>query len=125
MRGTTRIKKFKPVKVPRTFQPRFWAEVDGRKGVKLELLRRYRQLKKDCNVDNYAKELLCQRAAFISIQLETMERDLTEGRDASEGRYGQLSNVLSGLLTKLGLAPADGKTSDDDLHLYLKRRRND
>src|SRR5688572_3497154 len=61
------------VTIPGRFEPRFWDESDGRCALVKEVRRRYEQLKEDTGTDTYQKDLLCQRAIFIAIQLETME----------------------------------------------------
>jgi hypothetical protein len=110
------------VRLPKTFVPRFWHEVDGRIGTKKEILKRYRELVEDTGSDTYPQKLLCQRAAFMSIQLETMERDAAdEDKKFEQGIYGQLVNTLSGLLARI-VSLSKKKKKAVDLNRYLKER---
>lgn len=119
MAGSTRVQKRKSIRLPRKFTPKFWAEVDGRFGAKREILKRYRQLKEDSGADSYQKQLLCQRAAFVSIQLETMEREAADGEPFDAGVYTQSVNALTGILMKLGLLKKSAV--GQDLKSYLQR----
>ena len=60
-------------------------------------------LKQDIQADSYQKDLLCQRAIFISVQLETMELLAAEKGNFNAGVYTQMVNALLGLLKSLGL----------------------
>ena len=93
----------KLVTLPERFVPQFWDEADGRCAVIKEIRRRYEFLKEDSQADSYQKDLLCQRAIFISVQLETMERMATETGKFRAGVYTQMVNALTGLLKSLGL----------------------
>ncbi|MGZ0655636.1 hypothetical protein ACWPKS_08510 [Coraliomargarita sp. W4R72] len=85
------------------FQPEFWAEADGRCAIVKEIKRRFELLKADCGADSHQKDMLCQRATFIAIQLETMERKAVEEETFDANRYTVLSNTFLGLLKSLGL----------------------
>jgi hypothetical protein len=89
--------------VPARFEPRFWEGADGRCANVKEINRRYERLRQDAGADSCQKELLCQRAVFISLQLETAERVATEGGKFDAGVYTQMTNSLMGLLRALGL----------------------
>ena len=120
MPSSTRVQHRKSIAIGRRFTPKFWSEVDGRFGAKKEIMRRYRQLIEDCGADSFQKKMICQRAVFLSIQLETMEREAADGERFDPGIYQQGVNALSGLLTKLGLGKK--QKSPDDLKTYLKKR---
>ena len=105
--------------IPVRFEPMFWSEADGRCAVVKEIRRRYGDLKEDAGVDSVQKELLCQRAVFLSVQLETIERKAVEAGSIEVGTYTQMVNALTGLLKCLGL---DRKFKQVvDLNSYLNR----
>jgi len=90
--------------LPSRFEPQFWAEADGRLAVTQEIKRRIKRLKEDSGADSYQKNLLCEKAVFLAIVLETMERNAAEGTEELDfGRYTQGLNALVGLLRTLGL----------------------
>lgn len=101
--ATRKEQRAKRIAIPTTFQPRFWEEVDGRYAIAKEIRRRYETLRNDVGSDSYQKELLCQRAVFVGVQLETMECEATESGKFDPGVYTQMTNTLLGLLKALGL----------------------
>ena len=105
--------------LPGEFEPRFWDDVDGRLGIKKQVRQRFEQLKRDSGAKSIQKQQLCQRAAFISIQLETIECIAAEGGEFDHGGYIQAVNALSGLLSKLGLE-RQAKEKARDLESYLR-----
>lgn len=108
----------KPAKVPKSFTPRFWEGLDGRVGVAKEIRRRYELLRDDTGADRSAqRDMLCQRAVFIGIVLETMEVEAMDTGNFDAGGYVQATNGLLGILKALGL---DKKVqSVTDLKSYL------
>jgi hypothetical protein len=92
-----------PATVPERFVPRFWEDADGRQLAVREIKRRYEQLRTDVGAESYQKDLLCQRATFVAIQLETMEAAAVQGEAFNPGVYTQMVNALLGLLKALGL----------------------
>jgi hypothetical protein len=92
-----------PARVPKRFLPRFWENADQRQVAIREIKRRYALLRKDAGADSFQRDLLAQRAIFISVQLETMEVEASEGGDFNSGHYTQMVNALTGLLKALGL----------------------
>ena len=118
MARQARAKRTKDVAIPKTFTPRFWTDIDGRYGIAKEIRHRYETLREDTGSDSYQRELLCQRAVFMSVQLETMECEAAEGGRYDVGVYTQMTNALLGLLRTLGL---DRKMKDTgDLQSYLE-----
>jgi hypothetical protein len=92
------------ITLPKRFEPRFWKDADHRHHKVRLIKRRCAALAQDTGADSAQKELLCQRAAFISVVLETMEVLLAEGREGFDlGAYTQATNTLTGLLKTLGL----------------------
>lgn len=89
--------------MPARFEPQFWQDADGRCAIVKEIKRRVEMLIRDAEVDSYQKKLLCQRAVFVTIQLETMERTAVEQGKLDPGVYTQMVNSLVGLLKSLGL----------------------
>jgi hypothetical protein len=107
--------------VPARFTPRFWEGADGRCAVVKEIQRRHERLRRDSGADSYQKELLCQRAVFISLQLETAEREATETTGKFDaGVYTQMTNSLMGLLRALGL---ERKVQAIGLRAYIGKER--
>lgn len=103
-----------------SFVPQFWDEADGRSAVVKEIKRRVDELREHAGADSAQKRMLCERAVFIGLQLETMERTATEQGKLDLGVYTQASNALLGLLKALGL---DRKVkSVHDLKSYLKEK---
>jgi hypothetical protein len=99
----TREQRTKEISIPARFTPRFFDVLDGRCGVVKEIHKRYKRLKADTNANNYQKDLLCQRAVFIAIQLETMECVAAQTGEQDPGVYTQMVNTLMGLLKTLGI----------------------
>jgi len=87
-----------------TFVPRFWEQADSRLAIVRAIKERYEALKEDAGADSIQKQLLCQRAVFLSVWLETVERKALEDSVFAAGEYTQSVNALSGLLSKLGLS---------------------
>jgi hypothetical protein len=86
-----------------SFTPLFWVDCDGRCGTVKQIKKRLAALRQDANANSVQKEMLCQRAVFIALQLETMERQAAEGGVFDSGRYAQSCNALLGMLRALGL----------------------
>lgn len=92
-----------PAEIPARFEPKFWDLADSRQRAVKLIRQRYDLLSADIGVDSVQKRLLCERAVFISVQLETMEVEASEGKEFKSGLYANLSNTLMGLLKTLGL----------------------
>lgn len=116
----TREQRTKEVSLPEKFVPQFWDAVDGRFGVVKEIRRRYEVLKQDAAAESYQKDLLCQRAIFLGVQLETLEAVAVAEGKFDAGIYTQMVNALSGLLSKLGLERQIPKAKN--LKAYMKER---
>ena len=111
----------KAAKLPAQFTPRFWEGMDGRVGVAKEIRRRYETLRADTGASRSAqRDLLCQRAVFLAMILETQEVEAVESGKFDSGSYTQTVNALSGLLSKLGLDRAAVKATN--LQDYLAER---
>jgi len=78
-------------------------QLDGRLASVKIIKRRLEALRRDANVDSVQKEMLCQRAVFLCLQLEALERKAAEGEPIHEARYVQGCNSLLGVLRALGL----------------------
>ena len=110
------------VTIPARFEPRFWEDGDSRRSIVKLMRRRYKALHADAGGERSAqRDILIQRASFISIILETWEVRLAEGENIELGAYTQMVNALTGLLTKLGLEKHVRDVTD--LKDYLKRRQ--
>lgn len=91
------------------FTPQFWDEVDGRLEVMKRIKKRLKALRTDAGVDSYQKDIICQRAVFQILRLETMEAAALKGEPFDQGTYTQAVNSLVGRLRTLGFAKAKGK----------------
>jgi hypothetical protein len=91
--------------LPITFRPKFWEGADRRAAVVREVERRVELFKGDCGGgDSVQRRTLCERAAFITILLETAEvLAIDEKKPFDSGAYTQQTNTLLGLLKALGL----------------------
>jgi len=107
--------------IPNRFEPPFWESADGRCAVIKELRRRYAELIADTGADSFQKRLLCQRAIFLAVQIETMEITAAEDGTFEAGVYTQAVNALSGLLSKLGLDKR--QTTGPTLDAYVEGKR--
>ena len=108
--------------IPGRFEPRFWESADGRCAVIKELRRRYAERIADTGADSFQKRLLCQRAIFLAVQIETMEITAAETGAFEAGVYTQAVNALSGLLSKLGLDKKQPTGTTLDAYVEGKRR---
>lgn len=113
----------KTAKVPTTFTPKFIEDVDGRFGVAKDLRRRYEALKADTGSESTQRDLLCRRAVFLSVLLETQECEALETGKIDTGGYTQMVNALQGLLLKLGLDKKAVQALDLNTYLAEKRAR--
>jgi hypothetical protein len=107
------------IELPNRFTPQFWQDADGRCSIIKEIKRRYELLVTDAGADSFQKNLLAQRAVFVSVQLETMERLAVEKGKLDAGVYTQMTNSLMGLLKSLGL---ERKVQAVGLRAYMKDR---
>jgi hypothetical protein len=115
-----RLNRRTQVTLSRTFVPSFAEQLDNRVAVVKEIRRRIKRLKAECGADSYMKELLCERAIFVALQLETMEvKALAKEDKFDSALYCQALNTLSGLLNKLGL---EKQTRTIDLKAYTSKR---
>jgi len=96
----------KRAKLSSNFTVRFWEDSDGRLASIKAIKRRVEALRKDVGATSVQKDLLVQRAAFVALQLESMEIAAAEGKELDRGVYGQMVNTLLGLLRALGLESA-------------------
>jgi len=106
--------------LPTRFKPHFLDEADGRITAVKELRRRIELLKVDTATDSYQKEILCERVAFLTAQLETQERKAIEEEEFNAGTYCQAVNTLVGLLRSLGLERQAKKI--DSLASYVESK---
>lgn len=117
---TRRAKERKSVSIPGTFVPQFWEDLDGRHHIAKEIRRRVKLLKDHAGADSYQRDLLCQRAAFLSVVLETMEITAARDGELDLGVWTQGVNALNGLLKSLGLDRKVRKAGN--LKSYLEDR---
>lgn len=109
------------VAIPKDFTPRFWDGLDGRYAIAKEITRRYEVLREDAGAESEQRDMLCQRAVFIGVCLETMECEAVASGKFDAGVYTQMSNALLGLLKALGLERR--VRSGQTLQTYLEGAR--
>ena len=106
-----------------TFKPRFWADLDGRTGIAQTIRERYETLKADAGAESVQRDILCQRAVFMCVCLETMECEALGTGKFDAGVHTQMTNALLGLLKALGLDRYVKKAGGlDD---YIRERQAD
>lgn len=93
----------KEMSISENFTPKFWEALDGRYAIAKEITRRYETLREDTGAESEQRDMLCQRAVFIGVCLETMECEAVASGKFDAGVYTQMSNALLGLLKALGL----------------------
>lgn len=122
-RATTREgrRAKKPATLPATFQPRFIEDADGRQAVIKEIRERLNALVADTAAESVQQLMLCRRATFLAVQLETMETNALEGKAFDSGKYTVLANSLLGILKSLGLDKKFKQTKD--LKSYLEDKQ--
>jgi len=104
--GMLSRKATKPEQLAQTWRPGWLGAVDKRSGMYLALRDRLEALYADLGGrDNLStmQEMLCERVVFIELRCRDLESSAIRGDPVQFGVYGHLSNVLSGLLLKLGL----------------------
>jgi hypothetical protein len=89
--------------LPVRFQPRFWEDADKRVALVRAIQDRVATLKADTGADSRQKEILVQRAVFLTSVLETAEINAITGQPFDLGSYTQGINSLIGVLRALGL----------------------
>ena len=112
--------KQKAIELPSTFVPRIWESVDGRYAIGKVIKSRYEALREDTNASSAQRDILCQRAVFLALCLETQEIEAATTGKFDSGSYTQMSNALLGLLKALGLDQKVKKVGD--LKDYLDAR---
>lgn len=109
--------------LPSRFKPGLLDDCDNRLSMVKELRRRIQRLRDDVGATSYQQELLCERAIFVSVQLETMERRAVETGELDASAYCQTVNVLSSLLSKLGLKRATKQVQSLESYVTSKRSK--
>lgn len=104
--GMESSKATRPADVAK-FEPGWLGSVDRRTSMYMALRARLSELHTDLGgAENLSvqRHMICERVVFIEMQVRDMEtRALNGDREVDFGRYGFLSNVLTGLLKTLGL----------------------
>jgi hypothetical protein len=77
------------------------------------------ELKEDSGADSIQKRILCERAGFLMILLETQEVNALEKGQIEIGPYVQGINALVGLLRHLGLKRV---TKSASLSQYIEQK---
>lgn len=121
-RPTTRAERRakRPANISNEFEPGFLSQVDGRLSAAKLIKQQISLLMTDTGADTEQKKLLVERAAFIALQLQTMECEALESGTLDRGVYTQMCNALSGLLSKLGIDRKGQKLPP--LNVYLDKK---
>jgi hypothetical protein len=117
-------RKEQPV-LPDKFRVRFWEDMSGRYANVKKLRKRYEQLKKQVGANSVMKEYLCQRAAFLVVQIESLETVVMESGQIDKevaAVHTQMGNALKGLLNDLGLERKD--VAAPSLKEYVNNKRS-
>jgi hypothetical protein len=92
------------VQISKKFSPKFLEDLDTRYHVTRLLRQRVDILLQDAGGDeSVQRALLCRRAAFLSIILETAESECLSKGTFDQPGYTQSLNSLTGVLKALGL----------------------
>jgi hypothetical protein len=102
------------------FHARTFDEADGRRSTVKAMRKLIGQLKIDANADSVQKELLCKRAAFIVLRLESMETEFAEGNEIDWSSFTQLTGCLLRLLKSLGIEKSVNHQATD-LQKHLEK----
>ena len=101
--------------VPVTYVPKLWEQADLRMASVRTIRSRYKEFVSDSNAISVMKKSLCDRAAFLSVFIETLEVIAVETGELESGPYVQAVNAYLGLLKTLGL---DKATTEITLKAY-------
>jgi hypothetical protein len=96
--------------LPQRFRVRFWEDMSGKFANVKKLRKRFEMLKQQTGADSLMKEWLCQRAAFLVVQIESLETAAMESGEIDKevaAVHTQMGNALKGLLNDLGLERKD------------------
>lgn len=114
----------KTTKMPKEFEPRFIEDLDHRHAIAKEVRRRYEVLRNDVGADQSAqRDMLCRRAVFMGVCLETMEHEGLSDGNFDSGKYTQMVNSLIGLLRVLGLDKKPQAATDLTSYLEGKKKK--
>lgn len=124
MSNYTAKKKRKKPRLPATFDVRFLELADQRTSAMRLVRERFETLSQHAGVDSLQKELLCRRATFLSLQLESIEVRAIEGDEAVDlGKYSVMLNTFLGVLKALGLDKQIPKSLDSLQNYVAKKER--
>lgn len=115
---TTVAKKLNGKKVPILYHPQVMEKLDGRYSFTRKMNRIYKLLKKQSKAESIAKDLLCRRAAFLAVQVETLEcQALRSAEPVDERKIVYSTNALVAILRRLGFE--DRSLPKKDLSTYI------
>ncbi len=107
---------------PILFQPEGLEQLDKRCLFARKLLKIYRQFRCESKCDSLPKDLLCRRAAFLAIQVESLECKALRGDKSFEsGQLVNATNSLIGVLRLLGLEDRS-RVKEGGLREYIRRK---
>jgi hypothetical protein len=86
-----------------SFKPHNIEDLDGRFDGGKQVKQRYRQFKRESGSTSLARDLLCRRAAFLSVMVESLEVEALTGKKFHSGNLLQAGKTLFAILKSLGL----------------------
>jgi hypothetical protein len=105
------------------FKPKYLDDYDFRYGAAKKIRRIYLDLRKQCDINSVAKDLMARRAAYLAVKIETLEvESLTSKGKVSESGLNQAINTLTGILKALGLENLS-LVKPDRLKEYLSHKQ--
>jgi len=105
-----------------SFKPHNIEDLDGRFDGGKQVKQRYRQFKRESGSTSLAQDLLCRRAAFLSVLVESLEVEALTGKKFHSGNLIQSGKTLFAILKALGLENTTAAPQNTRLQQYLAGR---
>jgi len=102
-----------------SFKPHNIEDLDGRFDGGKQVKQRYRQFKRESGSTSLAQDLLCRRAAFLSVMVESLEVEALTGKKFHSGNLLQAGKTLFAILKALGLENTAAVPRKSALRKYL------
>jgi hypothetical protein len=109
-------------RIVNNFKPEYLEDFDFRYGAARKIRRVYRDLKKQCDINSRAKDILARHAAFLTVKLETLQVQSLTGKGVSESKLLTTTNSLVGILKQLGLEDLSEAGNRNHLKEFLARK---
>jgi hypothetical protein len=105
-----------------SFKPHNIEDLDGRFEGGKQVKQRYRQFRKESGSDSLAQDLLCRRAAFLSVFVESLEVEALTGHKFHSGNLFQAAKTLFAILKVLGIKDTTALPQKTRLQQYLESK---